>query len=68
MDRNEIEDNMPLHIVRRRLHIKQMIIDGNNNFKNEKKLINRKYVMNGCLYLKKKAVSIDESKNTIYIF
>lgn len=59
------EDDIPIAIIKRRLYIKNMIIKGNDMFKEETKKSHRKYVMNCGVYLKIQKVKIDESKNMI---
>jgi hypothetical protein len=61
------EEDLPLYIVRRRLYIKNMIIMANDNHKEETKIMNRKYVINGDVYYKIPFVKIDETKNTVKI-
>jgi hypothetical protein len=63
------EDDTPLYIIRRRLHIKNSIILYNTILKEEKRKFNRKYVMIDCnIYTKINKIKINEIKNIIYNF
>jgi hypothetical protein len=62
-------DNIPLSIVKRRLHAKKTINSANMHKAKEVAKLNRRVVVvHGSFFIRKQSVTIDESKNQMFRF